>query len=363
MFDAESRWRRVTEWVIAREGILSEDARDLAQDVAIGYIKQRGIEPWNDPLPQMALLRCLIRNVVTGYHRHRAREREGLQRLCAHLCSVSQHNVEQFAVEHLTFNELLGQMSPAMREIVGLMLQGYTFREIAELLGIPQGTVKARFYRGAEELRQKVSERCNQTAVPGDFIIGMKHKPEGSVRDKRQTSAGESNPRSKRDGTGGSSLCRRCRRKSHGGGSVGGAISRGGCGCGELVDMLTALPMFVRLDTAQTVGVKVPGIPVVVPLGVMPECPGSYTFRRSQPQILWYPGWDCDGNTGNRDNLEQTRHKCYWRYTVNGQERFWVACSQWRDVGCTSDPVQYPLCATESNEKLCADTTGICQTQ
>lgn len=218
MSDAESRWRRVTEWVIAREGILSEDARDLAQDVAIGYIKQRGLEPWNDPLPQTALLHCLIRNVVTGYHRHRAREREGLQRFCVHLCSVSQHDVEQFAVEHLTFNELLGQMSPAMREIADLMLQGYTFREIAELLGIPQGTVKARFYRGAEELRQKVCEGCNQTAVSGDSIIGMTRTPERSVRDERQTSAGESGPRSKRDGTGGSSLCRRCRRKSHGGG-------------------------------------------------------------------------------------------------------------------------------------------------
>lgn len=127
--------------------------------------------------------------------------------------------------------------------------------------------------------------------------------------------------------------------------------------------MLTALPMFVRLDTAKTVGVKVPGMPVVVPLGAMPECPNYSPITNTQTQIEWFPGWDCDGSTGNRDKLKRTRHKCYWRYTVNGQPYYWVACSQWRYVGCTSDPVRYPLCIEGNNERLCADTAGVCQTQ
>lgn len=60
MLEAESRWRRVTEWVIAREGVSFEDARDLAQEVAIDYFARVGVEPWNDPQPRTALLYCLF---------------------------------------------------------------------------------------------------------------------------------------------------------------------------------------------------------------------------------------------------------------------------------------------------------------
>lgn len=220
MSDAESRWRRNIEWMIAREGVLPEDARDLAQEVAIGYVARLGVEPWNDALPQTALLYCLLHHVIASYHRRRAREREGLQRLCAHLSSTPQQDIEQVAIEHLTFGELLSQMSPSMREIAVLVLEGYTFREIAEQLGIPQGTVKARFYRGAEDLRQKVCEGCNQTAESGDLIIDIPHTPERSAGDEPQASSGENAPRSERGGTGVPALRRRRRRKSLGGGLV-----------------------------------------------------------------------------------------------------------------------------------------------
>lgn len=93
-----------------------------AQDIAIGYAERRGIEPWNDPLPQGALLRCLFHHAISSYHRSRARERDGVQRLCANLANIPQQSVEQMAVEHLTFNELQSQMSPFMRETANLML-------------------------------------------------------------------------------------------------------------------------------------------------------------------------------------------------------------------------------------------------
>lgn len=57
-------------------------------------------------------------------------------------------------------------------------------------------------------------------------------------------------------------------------------------------------------------------------LDFMSQCPSSSPLTRSQTQIEWYPDWDCDGNTGNRDKLEKTRYKCYWGYTVNGQQRW-----------------------------------------
>lgn len=139
-----------------------------------------------------------------------------------------------------------------------------------------------------------------------------------------------------------------------------------GCGCSDLSDVLTALPIVLRLDDGRTLGVRVPGVPVVVPMVPMPECPNSGpNYIDPQYKIVWLgPYGDCDGQSGNNNNLKQQRHKCRWRYAVvNGQEYYWVACSQWTNYGCTSEPPRDPLCVTESNEKACSDTAGICQTQ
>lgn len=140
--------------------------------------------------------------------------------------------------------------------------------------------------------------------------------------------------------------------------STGRAVSHGGCGCSELTAALSAFPMFARLVDAKTVGVKVPGSPVAVPLGGMMECPGPYSARTTQDKYQWVQGSDCDGAAGNQNNYWYTRHKCLWRY----QGLVYVACSQWEPQGCSSEPPWNPLCA-DTNERLCSDTQGHCQTQ
>jgi len=54
-------------------------------------------------------------------------------------------------------SEALDEMNPNFREAFELYAQGYSTREIAEELGIPEGTVLSRIKRAKEQLRKRLS--------------------------------------------------------------------------------------------------------------------------------------------------------------------------------------------------------------
>ena len=60
----------------------------------------------------------------------------------------------QFAV---SWDGLLSQLSPAQREVIALRLSGLRGREIAELLGKAEGTIKALQFAAIRNLRRTVS--------------------------------------------------------------------------------------------------------------------------------------------------------------------------------------------------------------
>jgi RNA polymerase sigma factor (sigma-70 family) len=55
--------------------------------------------------------------------------------------------------------DAMARLTPEEREIVILsVLQGYTLREIAEILGLPQGTVSSKLHRTLKKLRRMLEE-------------------------------------------------------------------------------------------------------------------------------------------------------------------------------------------------------------
>lgn len=57
----------------------------------------------------------------------------------------------------------LNDVPQAFREIVLLAdVQEFSYREIADMTGIPVGTVMSRLSRGRKQLREKLSSRCEQ---------------------------------------------------------------------------------------------------------------------------------------------------------------------------------------------------------
>ena len=65
--------------------------------------------------------------------------------------------VEERSTEKLALLNALETLTPQERQIVALaVVQGYTVRETAEILGAPQGTVSAKLHRTLKKLRAQL---------------------------------------------------------------------------------------------------------------------------------------------------------------------------------------------------------------
>ncbi len=133
-----------------------EEARDLAQDVLLRL--RQGLSRYREGNFEGWLYRTTL-NAFRDRLRKKKRLREDAlpPELPARLRSSSQ-DVEQL-VEQGELRDVvqaaLVHLPPEYREAVVLRdLQGHSYEEIAEILGVPAGTVRSRIHRGRELLRQ-----------------------------------------------------------------------------------------------------------------------------------------------------------------------------------------------------------------
>jgi RNA polymerase sigma-70 factor (ECF subfamily) len=124
------------------------DAQDLIQDVLVRMVRET--RPLNDA--RGYVLRCM-RNLAIDRHRQRRRQpgRTALQHGgLAFLDAEAVRRNEAF--EHA--RAALAALATVQREIIVLKIYGeLTFREIAEILTCPLGTVASHYARGIAELR------------------------------------------------------------------------------------------------------------------------------------------------------------------------------------------------------------------
>jgi RNA polymerase sigma-70 factor (ECF subfamily) len=135
------------------------DAQDLTQEVFLRIYRALGSFRSNEGSFTTWLTR-LTRNLLIDHYRRTRNERitdsidEQLPRIEEGFTST---NRPDSAVAGREASELLqaalGKLSPELRETIVLRdLQDMEYREIAEVLSIPEGTVKSRLNRGRAEL-------------------------------------------------------------------------------------------------------------------------------------------------------------------------------------------------------------------
>jgi RNA polymerase sigma-70 factor (ECF subfamily) len=135
------------------------DAQDLTQEVFLRVYRALGSFRSNEGSFTTWLTR-LTRNLLIDHYRRTRNERitdsidEQLPRIEEGFTST---NRPDSAVAGREASELLqaalGKLSPELRETIVLRdLQDMEYREIAEVLSIPEGTVKSRLNRGRAEL-------------------------------------------------------------------------------------------------------------------------------------------------------------------------------------------------------------------
>lgn len=138
----------------------SADAEDLAQDVFVRAWRSlrgfRGDSTFRTWLHQIAL------NVIRSHHSRLARLRRYLaarpgdadEALDPLETLADADDVEAGVVRRDAIDKALAALPEELRVAVVLRdVQGLEYREIAEVLGIPMGTVESRIFRGRQRLR------------------------------------------------------------------------------------------------------------------------------------------------------------------------------------------------------------------
>jgi RNA polymerase sigma-70 factor (ECF subfamily) len=148
-----------------------EEARDLAQDVLIRL--HRGLRRYREGNFEGWLYRTTV-NAFRDRLRKRKRLRE--DKLPDEPPGMRTGVVVEEAIAqgelHDVVQRSLVRLPPEYREAVVLRdLEGRSYDELAEILGIPPGTVRSRIHRGREQLRQLLTpyvDEREQTRPTGE---------------------------------------------------------------------------------------------------------------------------------------------------------------------------------------------------
>jgi len=144
-----------------------EEAKDLSQEIFLKIL--RSLEKFDIQAPFSYWLIKVSKNFCIDYYRKRQKER-------ATIIHQRENYTAYLAEEHDPLRELEKKEKASMlREAFGNLpksaracvimrdIQGYSYREIAEALKIPEGTVKSRINRGRKLLAKLIKER--QTTI------------------------------------------------------------------------------------------------------------------------------------------------------------------------------------------------------
>jgi RNA polymerase sigma-70 factor (ECF subfamily) len=131
------------------------DAEDALQEVFLGVMRRRVLRGIRDP--KAYLWRAARSQALLVLRRRRRRDRE---RAAAALTWIDPDggtpDVRELALD---VDRALRQLPLEQREVMALRLgEDLTFREIAEVLAIPQNTVSSRYRRGLARLRALLEE-------------------------------------------------------------------------------------------------------------------------------------------------------------------------------------------------------------
>lgn len=161
-------WRRLN-GMAAHYANGNEDANDLVQETLLRA--WRGYSPLDEKNYRSAWLFVIMRNIVFEWQRSAASR---VRLKCVPDTELTEYLAQDLgdalprypSLDEKTFRELLDErlasafdaLEPASREVILLSVEGdLNYREIAEVLGCPIGTVMSRMARARRALRERLS--------------------------------------------------------------------------------------------------------------------------------------------------------------------------------------------------------------
>ncbi len=130
----------------------ADDAEDILQETFLGAFEhlrsfkgRSSVKTW--------LIRILVKQVAK-YHRYwRIRKTKSIDEISESAKAVLPARNHEFRMD---INTMISTLSPHHREVIILReLQGFSYKEIAEALGIAPGTVESRLFRARQDLKER----------------------------------------------------------------------------------------------------------------------------------------------------------------------------------------------------------------
>jgi RNA polymerase sigma-70 factor (ECF subfamily) len=163
-------WRKVFNLAYKFVG-RHDEAEDLTQDIFLKIFK--ALHTFDRRANFQTWLISISRNLCIDHYRSVRKERETMARDvdASQLMPVSRERSPHGELEQIDLRkrirEALAELAPTLREAVVLRdLQEFSYQEIADRLGLPEGTVKSRINRGRLELARQL--RRLQSRGPAD---------------------------------------------------------------------------------------------------------------------------------------------------------------------------------------------------
>ena len=149
-----------------------EDAQDLVQDTyAKAYTSFHQFEPGTNL--KAWLYRVLTTTFINNYRKDQRRPQSSDSELEDwQLAEASSHtsdqgkSTEDVVLENLPDSDIknaLAQIPEEFRMVVYYAdVEGFSYKEIAEIVGVPTGTVMSRLHRGRKQLREKLTDYAKE---------------------------------------------------------------------------------------------------------------------------------------------------------------------------------------------------------
>jgi len=153
-------WRKVFNLAYKFVG-RHDEAEDLTQDIFLKIF--RALHTFDRRANFQTWLISISRNLCIDHYRSVRKERETMARDvdASDLTPVSRERTPLGELEQIDLRQIirqaLAELPPALKEAVVLRdLQEFSYQEIADKLGLPEGTVKSRINRGRLELARQL---------------------------------------------------------------------------------------------------------------------------------------------------------------------------------------------------------------
>ena len=132
----------------------TEDAEDLAQDVLL--LAFQGFDRFQD---RSSMTTWLYRIALNRWGRVKGARPDGQVPYDEDACPMSSPDPSRAGVERISLEGALAELPDVLRETFLLVkAEGLKYREAAEVLGVPQGTVQSRVHEATTRLRVLLAE-------------------------------------------------------------------------------------------------------------------------------------------------------------------------------------------------------------